>query len=348
MSCPDCNFNLQALEEFSVNWELAKVEGSDGAFTTTGTFETMPATEHGTIAVHARHLQLKLTANVEIAEGVTLGAPHIPIGGQSIHEELHIDGQANRASFHFDSSVFKGCILLDAPAGIPPAAQMAAPQVNQNLAQAEQMAPQLAQQFATHGTVDGEAAVIFAPPHVPPRIIGHPMVAFSDETHPLLVGIPVGPQDENMVNTLYNPPPSLQDLGSMGIKFTDYTSGVAGQFDERACTIAGHSATISVIATNPELKSLMQHRVAVHENNLRSILETSLINTRFNFIPLDLTQRMFQVSESGCSDSLFERPSSNVVPAGLFSFAMGVMVAVGAWRSIFSKKKVALADQETA
>merc|ERR1719174_3054496 len=81
---------------------------------------------HGSLAVDARNLQLKLDNNTPLPEGFHVGP--LDLGGHTVHEEIHMNGATNQASYHLSTPILSLCVLLDAPAGIPPAAQMEGPQ----------------------------------------------------------------------------------------------------------------------------------------------------------------------------------------------------------------------------
>jgi len=156
---------VSALEEFSVDYNVvsfvnvgSREEGSIG-FVTSPLPDTLPS-EHGTIALHARNLQLKLDNHLTFPTGMPAptGMPPFPpvLSGMEIHEELHINGATGQASFHIASPILNLCFQLD---HLPPVAQMEHNMIDSQLQQAEQMGPVVMQHEGRSQSVDGEPCI---------------------------------------------------------------------------------------------------------------------------------------------------------------------------------------------
>jgi len=304
---------------------------------TTG-FTTSPLpsffpTEHGSIAVHARNLQLKADSHLMIPPGTLPPNPVLSqLEGADIHEELHINGAATpaQASFHLASPLLNICIQLD-NLPVPP---QASAMVDANLQQAEQMAPMIMQQMGGHFSVDGEAGMGLLDPG---NDKGSGLI-FSVDSHPELL--------------MLNPNPHsplgqrLASLPGFGVKFSNYADTVGNAFAVRACEVETHSATQSLLASSPEVRDFISNRIAAHQNRLQGLLEPAALNTRYNFIPLMIADMMVAPGGQPCSNELLAVASSKDASIfhfwvfGACSFAMGLAVTYGALR----KRSVVSAD----
>jgi len=334
-SCLDgsCSFDLTALEEFSVDYNLVSVSTLDASLTdetgfTTSSVPSFLPSEHGSIYVHARNLQLKTDSHLMIPPG---SGPPNPIlsqlEGADIHEELHINGATipGQASFHLASPLLNICIQID-NLPVPP---QASAMVDANLQQAEQMAPIFMQHEGGHFSVDGEPGFCAVDPGHNDPILG---VCFSDASHPKLLPL----RNANLHRSGID----------LGVKFTNYANTVGNQFGVRACDVETHSATQSLLASNPEVRDFISNRIAEHQNRLQGLLEPAALNTRFNFIPLEIADRMVAPGGQPCSNELLAVASPKdasifqILVFGVCSFAMGLAVTYGALR----KKSVVSAD----
>jgi len=320
--CQDCTFDLTAWEEFSTDYDVLAWSRS-GSSITTSPPQGGPS-DHGTLAVHARNLQLKLDNHLTFPEGFAIhGLP--PLGGQQINEELHINGLTGQASFHFSSPIVNMCFQVD---HLPPVAQMAQPQIEQHLQQAEQIAPALIQQHGSHCTADGQDGVCLSAP--PPLF--EDILVLSPSSQPALLAMTI------------NPRPGGENRVHLALKFSNYENSVGSQFAVRACEVETHSATQSMLAANPEAREFIASRMAEHQSRLQSLLEPAMLNTRFNFIPLALTDFMMAPAECSNND-LVQIPIAEVstFQMGVFSvcsFVTGVAVMFGVLR----KKGMVSAD----
>jgi len=345
-SCSDglCGFDLRPLEEFTVDFNLVMTaslaDGLQPGLTTGFTTSPLPSffpTEHGSIAVHARNLQLKADSHLMIPPGTLPPNPVLSqLEGADIHEELHINGAATpaQASFHLASPLLNICIQLD-NLPVPP---QASAMVDANLQQAEQMAPIFMQHEGGHFSVDGEPGFCAVDPGHNDPILG---VCFSDASHPKLLplrnanlhrsGIDLGMMFGNYVN------------GQSDVTFWDE---VVNQFGVRACDVETHRATQTLLASSPEVRDFISNRIAEHQNRLQGLLEPAALNTRFNFIPLEIADRMVAPGGQPCSNELLAVASPKdasifqILVFGVCSFAMGLAVTYGALR----KKSVVSAD----
>jgi len=344
-SCSDglCGFDLRPLEEFTVDFNLVMTaslaDGLQPGLTTGFTTSPLPSffpTEHGSIAVHARNLQLKADSHLMIPPGTLPPNPVLSqLEGADIHEELHINGAATpaQASFHLASPLLNICIQLD-NLPVPP---QASAMVDANLQQAEQMAPMIMQQIGGHFSVDGETGMgLVSSAHLGPDWdIAHPnMLIFSDESHPELLVISPTIATELLVNFIF------------GVKFSNYADTVGNAFAVRACEVETHSATQSLLASSPEVRDFISNRIAAHQNRLQGLLEPAALNTRYNFIPLMIADMMVAPGGQPCSNELLAVASSKDASIfhfwvfGACSFAMGLAVTYGALR----KRSVVSAD----
>jgi len=363
-SCQSCAFNVTALEEFSVDytvvaftdptgWTHPTAAGTTG-FTTSPLPDTFPS-EHGTIAVHARNLQLKLDSHAAFPTPFAIGGTDdgmaiVPVSGMEIHEELHINGATGQASFHLESPIVNLCFQLD---HLPPVTQQQHDMIDGMLQQAEQMGPALIQQHGVSGiTVDGEQTVGIT------ATIGRQYpgdegtaaaILFTEDTHPKFATLMIEGGDRAAMKFLLHPPPSDELLDRIALKFDNYASSVGNQFGVRACEIESQTATQTFLATNPEAREFLANRISQHQKRLQSLLEPVALNTRFNFIPLEIADLMLPAAAHCTNDELAEIPGKalTTLQAAAFtvcSFVMGVTATFAASR----KKTVALADQVSA
>jgi len=331
--CTDgtCPFDVQAFEEFSVDYDVVSVSHVAGGLATAPLPSSLPS-EHGSIAVHARNLQLKVNSHSSIPAGMVppgLFPPGImdTMTNADIHEELHVNGLTGQASFHLASPIVNMCIQID---NLPPVAQMQHVQIDGSLHQAEQSAPAIIQNLGRHLVVDGKPSIgIFSPPDdwfVVSNSLQH-------TTQPELVTLPV----DHTVHAL-----------SVGVKFHNYDNTVGSQFGVRACEVESQSATQSLLVSNAEAREFVASRIVDHQRRLQAVLEPQVINTRFNFIPLELADLMMApMTPDGqpCSSDLAATSPKDtnilqVVSFGVCTFAMGVATTYGALR----KKSAVSAD----
>jgi len=337
-SCSDglCGFDLRPLEEFTVDFNLVMTaslaDGLQPGLTTGFTTSPLPSffpTEHGSIAVHARNLQLKADSHLMIPPGTLPPNPVLSqLEGADIHEELHINGAATpaQASFHLASPLLNICIQLD-NLPVPP---QASAMVDANLQQAEQMAPMIMQMSGGHFSVDGETGMGLVGDGGRLNVNAPNMLIFSDESHPELL--------------MVSPPGATSN--DIGVKFSNYADTVGNAFAVRACEVETHSATQSLLASSPEVRDFISNRIAAHQNRLQGLLEPAALNTRYNFIPLMIADMMVAPGGQPCSNELLAVASSKDASIfhfwvfGACSFAMGLAVTYGALR----KRSVVSAD----
>jgi len=329
--CPDCAFDLTALEEFSTDFHFVTTTDprswqQEGA-TTAPMPDTFPI-ERGSIAVHARNMQLKLDSHATIPPNIPLRGPlqSLPLGGMEIHEELHINGATGQASFHVESPVLNLCFQLD---HLPPVAHIMHDQIEMQLQQAEQMAPMIFQQNSGHINLDGQE-VMFTPGFMIPRNTPLSALLFTDSSHPALLVF----QGYNAIG-----------LHHLAVKFDGYSGTTGNQFGVRACEVESHTATQSLLAANPEVRDFVASRIAQHQSLLQGLLEPEGMNTRFNFIPLELAESMMSTTPACTNDELVQSPgthssTSQVAVLSVTSFVMGVAATFAAFR----KKHVTPAD----
>jgi len=285
--------------------------------------DTLPE-EHGTIAVHARNLQLKTDSHATFPTPFAIG--NLPLSGMSIHEELHINGATGQASFHLESPIVNACFQLD---HLPPVAQMMQPQIEQNLQQGEQIAPMIFQQNGHMLSVDGNNLQCLLPHH------GSAVVCFSADSHPKLIGLDTSADMERAIHMPLN----------LGATFHNYASSVGNQFSVRACEIESQSATQDLLAASPEAREFIASRIRQHQTRLQALLEPRSLNMRFNFIPLEMADLMVP-STHGCANEELAQIGHNemstlqVVAFSVCSFVVGISATFAALRS----KRVTTAD----
>jgi len=330
--CPDCAFDLRALEEFSVDFSLVIPDFStqDAIVTSQPPPElTDGMTDHGTLAVHARNLQLKLDNHFRFPDHIfesqippslqSLDSQITALGGVTVHEELHINGLTGQASFHVGSPALNLCFQVD---HLPPVAQLAHDQIEQSLQQAEQIVPEIIRQYGGQCTMDGTPAMALQLlDHGTPLAV---LVFDANSSAPLLVGL---------------------DRPNVGLKFDNYVASVGDQFSVRACEVETHSATQSMMAADPESREFIASRIAEHQQRLQALLEPAMLNTRFNFIPLELVDQMIPPAAHPCiTNNLAQIPprtegTFQTVVFSVCSFVMG-MATLGA----LHKKRATPAD----
>jgi len=317
--CPDCAFDLRALEEFSVDFSVVMTAFHDNYDSASVTTQPPPEdadgmTDHGTFAVHARNLQLKLDNHFRFPDHMPEHAragplPLAALAGVTVHEELHINGLTGQASFHLGSPALNLCLQVD---HLPPVAQLAHDQIEQSLQQAEQIVPEIIRQYGGQCTMDGTPAMALQLlDHGTPLAV---LVFDANSSAPLLVGL---------------------DRPNVGLKFDNYVASVGDQFSVRACEVETHSATQSMMAADPESREFIASRIAEHQQRLQALLEPAMLNTRFNFIPLELADQMIPPAAQPCiTNDLAQIPSRTegtfqTVVFSVCSFVMG-MATLGA------------------
>jgi len=326
-ACPDCNFNLSVLEEFSSDYTAVRVTDQDAAGVSTGALPSTFPSEHGSIAVHMRNLQLKLDNHLSFPTPFAIG--RLPLSGMEVHEELHINGATGQASFHLASPIVNMCFQLDSHM---PVAQMQHDMIESRLSRAEHMLRTGAQQMFVQYTVDGQ--VVMGPRRGP---------AFTMSSHPkFLVTTPDYNEDRMMAG--FNPPcPSdLRGPGSrLAVKFENYANSVGNQFGVRACEITDHSRSQSLLAASPEARNFVAYRLAQHQRRLQAVLQ----HTSFNFTPLEISDVMVPSAQPCTGDELAQIPSTALSTAqtaafSVCSFVMGLAITL----TVVRKTRASSAD----
>jgi hypothetical protein len=337
--CQNCAFDVAALEEFSVDYNVVQyTEGTNG-FTTHSLPDALPS-EHGTIALHARNLQLKLDSHATFPNGSPPLGP-VPLSGMEIHEELHVNGATGQASFHFASPIVNLCVQLD---HLPPVAQMEHGMIDAQLQQAEQMAPQVMQGHGRSISVDGEPCVGWTERH--PN--GTPLAFLFTETttHPKFISFCFGETRP----ARHLPPFARQLLDSLAVKFDNYANSVGDQFAVRACEVESQTSTQNFLDENPDAREFVANRIAQHQIRLQALLEPVNLNTRFNFIPLELADLMIPPAPECTNSELAQMPlqGQTGMQAAAFSVCAFVMGVAATFAALRQRKTVALADQMSA
>merc|ERR1719272_2922281 len=163
-------------------------------------------------------------------------------------------------------------------------------------------------------------------------------VFVDDSTsHPVIIG--GGGEERN--GQLRNPQ-------NVAVKFDNYVNTVGDQFTVRACEIESQSATQSFLATNPDARTFVARRIAAQQGRLQALLEPQLLNTRFNFIPLEIANLMVP-AEPHCATEFAQIPprasgTLQIAAFGVCSFVLGITITFGVLR----KKSVISADQSFA
>lgn len=326
--CPDCAFDVTALEEFSTHYTAVSASMDEHlAITTQPLPDTFPQ-EEGTIALSARNLQVKFDSHLTFPTPFAIGP--VPLSGMTIHEELHVDGSLGRASFHIESPIVNLCFQLD---GLPPAAQMEHDQIEMYLQQGEQMGPQMAQQAFQHWELDGADDV--GPTY---------HLLFTQSSHPAFLWPPPNPQELNMYR-MFNPPPSEDLAVSLAATFDHYSSSVGNQFAVRACEIQSQSSSQSLLAGNPDAREFVVNRIRQHQRRLQSLLQPHSLGTRLNFVPLEIADLLVPAAQDCTNDELAQIPGKSfstmqAAAFGVGSFVMGVAATFVAIR----KRTVTPAD----
>jgi len=228
------------------------------------------------------------------------------LSGMEMHEELHLNGATGQASFHVESPVLNLCFQLD---HLPPVASIEHDRIEMQLQQAEQVAPMIFQQHGFHLNLDGQEVMGL-------NGVGRTPVLFTDSSHPAFMGLA----------TLA--PPSLHGWERLGVKFDGFSGTTGNQFSVRACEIESHTATQSLLVANPEVRDFVASRIAQHQSLLQGLLEPEGMNTRFNFIPLEIAESMMSTTPACTNDELVQSPatqsSTTLAVLSVTSFVMGV------------------------
>merc|ERR1711865_792969 len=147
---------------------------------------------------------------------------------------------------------------------------------------------------------------------------------FTDSSHPALLVF----QGYNAIG-----------LHHLAVKFDGYSGTTGNQFGVRACEVESHTATQALLAANPEVRDFVASRIAQHQSLLQGLLEPEGMNTRFNFIPLEIAESMMSTTPACTNDELVQSPatqsSTTLAVLSVTSFVMGVAAF-----SVFRKKHV--------
>merc|ERR1719162_2366920 len=84
----------------------------------------------------------------------------------------------------------------------------------------------------------------------------------------------------------------------------DLYAYVGNQFGVRACDVETHRATQTLLSSSPEVRDFISNRIAEHQNRLQGLLEPAALNTRYNFIPLEIADMMVAPGGQPCSNEL--------------------------------------------
>jgi hypothetical protein len=227
-----------------------------------------------------------------------------------IHEELHINGATGQASFHVASPIVNLCFQLDTHV---PAARMAHQRIEMQLRQAEQMTAMRPPPGWQHAMLNGQ------------EVMGNPHdVLFTDSTHPAFLKYDPTPTDYHMM-MMFNPPVAPELMRELAITFDNYADTVGSQFSVRACEIADHRSSQSLLAASPEAQQFFVDRIAQHQARLQHLFQNT---TSFDFIPLEIADMMVP-SEPCTTEELAQTPSTALSTSQTAAFSVGSFV-VGA------------------
>jgi hypothetical protein len=275
--------------------------------------------EHGSVAVDVRTLQLKLDNHIIFPPENEMELPPVPppvqmlvhlLAGHEIHEELHINGANGQASFHLASPILNACFLVD----VPPPPPIPQEQMEAQLGQAQGLAQNVFDHEGHPGTVDGTSGHGIAIHN------GHTLFVLDDDSHPLLVV------------------PNFDGEFNPALKFSNYVDSVGDQFGVRACAVEAQSATQTMLAENPEVRNYVAGRIAAHQSRLQALLEPKLLNTRFSFVPLEVMELMMAPAPKPCGNDVLAETtpmglsSFQTVVFSVCSFVMGIAATYGTLR----------------
>merc|ERR1711871_530290 len=181
------------------------------------------------------------------------------------------------------------------------------------------------------------------PPHNP-----HAGLVFTADSHPNFLYVEMPRQEVDFWMNAIRPQPDRRELMANGLKFTGYSTGVGNAFEERACSIEGHNAAVTMLSSNPDLKAFAKSRVRAHTENLRMLLQNPSMNTRYNFLDMNLAEKLFP-EETNCGSVLAQTDqASSSVNMAAMAFIGGVTTAAFAFVAHLQfKKKTALAEQDS-
>merc|ERR1740117_741140 len=159
--------------------------------------------------------------------------------------------------------------------------------------------------------------------------LGPVSVFFTDSSHPVFFPLDGGGGDGMMMERMFHPTPSTELIAHLAVKFDGYSGTTGNQFSVRACEIESHTATQSLLVANPEVRDFVASRIAQHQSLLQGLLEPEGMNTRFNFIPLEIAESMMSTTPACTNDELVQSPAtqsstSQVAVLSVTSFVMGV------------------------
>jgi len=119
-------------------------------------------------------------------------------------------------------------------------------------------------------------------------------------------------------------------VDNSALKFDNYASSVGNQFGVRACEVESQVSTQNLLATNPDAREFVSNRIAQHERRLQALLEPVGLNTRFNFIPLEIADLMVPLAQPCTNEDLAQMPGTtfSTLQAAAFSVCSFVMAAV--------------------
>lgn len=328
--CDDsCQLDLAPIEKFTADYEIVNVTrpdpyGNPGEYVTGALPADIPS-DHGTLAIRIRDLQLKLDNHFVIPDDMEIPAgPDGPdpfmeaLLGQDIHEQLYINGRDSRASYSLASPILNMCIQVDVPGWVP----IDDDAMEENLQQAQDAASTMVQQTGLQVTVDGQEDIAV------PGLEGEVWVVSAGKSYPDMVVTQVDLQTGEVGRT-----------GSLiGMKFSNYVRSVGNQFDVRACEITDQSATQTTLAGNAQAREFIASRIATHQRRLQALLEPKGMNTRFNFIPLHFLSLMVPAVPKVCTNDVLAETApmgASILQTGLLgvgSCAMGFAASFGALR----------------
>ena len=100
-----------------------------------------------------------------------------------------------------------------------------------------------------------------------------------------------------------------------------------------------------MMAADPESREFIASRIAEHQQRLQALLEPAMLNTRFNFIPLELADQMIPPAAQPCiTNDLVQIPSRTEGAFQTVVFSVCLFVMGMATLGALHKKRVTPAD----
>ena len=99
------------------------------------------------------------------------------------------------------------------------------------------------------------------------------------------------------------------------------------------------------MAASPEAQEFIVSRIRAHQTRLQALLEPTSLNTRFNFIPLEIADLMVPSTRHCAADEIAQIPHNKMSAVQVVAFSVcSFVVGISATFAVLRNRRVTTSD----